>query len=190
MLQHLPTGFGRLLHNVRLNLNHLIINDPRLAAPETLSVTSAAFPDASPIPFRFTEDGDRVSPPIEWSGIPESTAAILVIIEDADSPTPKPLVHAIVIDQREGSTGLAEGEISEPVHMWSRFALGRNSFLRRAYLPPDPPPGHGPHRYAFQVFSLCDAPEPNSIDGRGAALDAMLGNVTAKGCLIGTYERA
>jgi Raf kinase inhibitor-like YbhB/YbcL family protein len=161
-----------------------------LAAPETLIVTSEAFPDGTAMPFRFTEDGERVSPPIEWSGIPDGTAAILLIIEDADSPTPKPLVHAIVIDQREGSASLAEGEISEPVQMWGHFELGRNSFFRRAYLPPDPPPGHGPHRYAFQVFALSDAPGPNTIDGRSAALDAMIGNVIAKGCLIGTYERS
>ncbi|MDB5361190.1 MAG: phosphatidylethanolamine-binding protein [Rhodospirillales bacterium] len=190
MLQHLPTRLGRLLHGVRQDLDELMINDPRLTAPATLVVTSVAFPDGSPIPFRFTEDGDRVSPPIGWSGVPDDTGAILVIIEDADSPTPKPLVHAIVIDQRDGSTGLAEGEISDPVQMWSRFELGRNSFFRRAYLPPDPPPGHGPHRYAFQVFALSDAPEPNSIDGRSAALDAMIGNLLAKGCLVGTYERA
>jgi len=190
MLQHLPPGLGRLLHGIRPSLDELMINDPRLAAPERLIVTSEAFADGSPMPFRFTEDGDRVSPPIEWSGIPDGTAAVLVIIEDADSPTPKPLVHAIVIDQREGSLGLAEGAISKPVQTWGRFELGRNSFFRRAYLPPDPPPGHGSHRYAFQVFALSDGPEPNTIDGRSAALDAMIGNVTAKGCLIGTYERA
>jgi phosphatidylethanolamine-binding protein (PEBP) family uncharacterized protein len=31
---------------------------------------------------------------------------------------------------------------------------GRNSFLQTAYLPPDPPTGHEPHLYAFQIFAL------------------------------------
>jgi len=95
-----------------------------------------------------------------------------------------------VIDQRVGSTGLAEGEISDPVQMWGRFGLGRNSFFRRAYLPPDPPPGHGPHRSAFLVFALSEPPAPDGIDGRNATLEAMVGRVLAKGRLIGTYERA
>ena len=30
--------------------------------------------------------------------------------------------------------------------------------LSATYLPPDPPPGHGPHRYAFQVFALDTVP--------------------------------
>jgi Raf kinase inhibitor-like YbhB/YbcL family protein len=190
MLEHLPAGLGRLLQRVRSDLDALAFHDPRAAAPVGLTVTSEAFPDGGVLPVRFTEDGDRLSPPLDWSEVPVGTAAILVIIEDADSPTPKPLVHAIVIDRRAGSTGLAAGEISDPVLMWSRFELGRNSFFRRAYLPPDPPPGHGVHRYAFQVFALSQAPVPHGIDGRTAALEAMRGKILSKGCLIGTYERA
>ncbi len=36
-----------------------------------------------------------------WSGpgVPEETAAVLVLVEDPDSPTPKPLVHAVVLDR-------------------------------------------------------------------------------------------
>jgi phosphatidylethanolamine-binding protein (PEBP) family uncharacterized protein len=37
-----------------------------------------------------------------------------------------------------------------------RIQQGHNSYFTHRYLPPDPPPGHGPHRYAFQIFALSE----------------------------------
>ena len=65
---------------------------------------------------------------------------------------------------------------------------GRNSYLQAAWLPPDPPPGHGVHRYAFQVFALAGG-EFDGTPGRDAVLDAIREHGLASGCLIGTYER-
>ena len=67
--------------------------------------------------------------------------------------------------------------------------MGRNSYLRPSWLPPDPPPGHGPHRYAFEVFALDTAPDVFGAPGRSHIFEIMRGHVLAKGCLIGTYER-
>ena len=68
-------------------------------------------------------------------------------------------------------------------------SLGKNSFFGSGWLPPDPPKGHGTHRYCFQVFAL-DAPAPlDEGAGRGAVVEALRGHVLAKGLLIGTYER-
>jgi phosphatidylethanolamine-binding protein (PEBP) family uncharacterized protein len=58
------------------------------------------------------------------------------------------------------------------------------------YLAPDPPPAHGRHRYAFEVFALNEAPLAPEKFGRGDLADWMEDKVVAKGCLIGTYERA
>jgi phosphatidylethanolamine-binding protein (PEBP) family uncharacterized protein len=65
---------------------------------------------------------------------------------------------------------------------------GRNTMLQAAWLPPDPPPGHGVHRYAFQVFALAGG-EFDGTPGRDAVLDAISEHGLASGCLIGTYER-
>jgi len=67
--------------------------------------------------------------------------------------------------------------------------LGRHSMLGTGWLPPDPPPGHGVHRYAFQVFAL-DAPaELSGTPGRDDVLALLAGHAIASGCLIGTYTR-
>jgi phosphatidylethanolamine-binding protein (PEBP) family uncharacterized protein len=85
---------------------------------------------------------------------------------------------------------LPEGALPKNAVEGPPRVMGRNSFLKQAYAPPDPPPGHGPHRYAFEVFALDDAPALSRTPNRSAILDMMRGRVLAKGCLIGTYERA
>jgi hypothetical protein len=57
------------------------------------------------------------------------------------------------------------------------------------YRPPDPPPGHGAHRYAIQVLALDLAPRFEGTPGRRDIMDAARGHVVGVGCLIGTYAR-
>jgi phosphatidylethanolamine-binding protein (PEBP) family uncharacterized protein len=85
---------------------------------------------------------------------------------------------------------LPEGQFASPDHTGLDEALGRNSFLRAAWLPPDPPTGHGPHLYAFQIYALTERLTFGGHPGRARALAAMEGKVLAKGLLLGTYERA
>ena len=68
--------------------------------------------------------------------------------------------------------------------------LGKNSFLKSEWLPPDPPPGHGQHRYVFQIFALGTAPAFGAHPGRGEVIDHARKHGMAKGVLIGTYERS
>jgi len=69
------------------------------------------------------------------------------------------------------------------------LSLGRNSYLRQAWLPPDPPPGHGIHRYAFQLFALADGEPFKDAPGRHELIEALRKRAIASGCLIGTYTR-
>ena len=71
----------------------------------------------------------------------------------------------------------------------SGLQVGRNSYLQAAWLPPDPPPGHGVHRYAFQLFALTAGATFDGTPGRDAVLAAIKEHGLASGCLIGTYER-
>ena len=67
--------------------------------------------------------------------------------------------------------------------------VGETSMGQAAWLPPDPPSGHGPHRYVVQVFALGQPSGLEGRPGRTAVVEALQGKVLAKGLLIGTYER-
>ena len=190
MLEHMPKIVGEALRGVGPGLDKLMANADFAGAPGGITVSSPAFADGAPIPADHTEDGRKASPPLAWQGVPPGAAEVVVVIEDADSPTPAPLVHAILFGLPGRDGALAEGELKGAGAEGRALRLGKNSFLKAEYLPPDPPTGHGPHRYAVQVFAL-DA--PLSLDaepGRGALVEAMTGHVVAKGLLVGTYERA
>jgi phosphatidylethanolamine-binding protein (PEBP) family uncharacterized protein len=98
-------------------------------------------------------------------------------------------VHAIVVGIDGGDGALAEGAMPSADNDGSGLHVGRNSYLQAAWLPPDPPPGHGVHRYVFQVYALEDTGSMPETPGRDALLDALQSHAIASGCLIGTYER-
>ena len=190
MLEKLPDAIGHALHDVRAGLDEIVFNTLRLrAGMASIKVSSLAFADHAPLPRRYTADGEGHSPPIDWIGVPPGAAALLLVVEDADSPTPHPLVHAIVVDLPPTDGGLREGALPSPAHEGSGVHAGRNSFLQAAWLPPDPPPGHGVHRYAFQVFALGTAPEFSRNPGREEVFAALQASAIASGLLVGTCER-
>jgi Raf kinase inhibitor-like YbhB/YbcL family protein len=190
MLEKLPHAVGHALQGLGPGLEGTVFYGGDVAAaPATIDVRSDAFLDGAAMPSRYTEDGEGVSPPLAWSGVPPGTAAIVLLVEDADSPTPAPLVHTIAWDLPGADGALPEAGLKSKGAAGDAHALGKNSFLGAAYLPPDPPAGHGPHRYVFQVYALARPLELAGTPGRGALLYAMRGHVLAKGALIGTYER-
>ena len=188
MLEKIPSALGRMLRSARSGLRGLAHRDASMRdVPDTIQVWSPAFPDGGSMPALYTADGDRLSPPLAWKGVPDETETLVLLVEDADSPTPNPLVHAIVWDlppiDGELLTSALSSELAEP-------GVGRNSFLKRTYQPPDPPRGHGTHRYAFQLFACDRALEFSAPPGRAGVMAAMRGHVLAKGIMIGTYERS
>lgn len=190
MLEKLPDVIGHALHGVRAGLDEIAFNTIGLrAGMASITVSSLAFVDHAPLPERYTADGIGRSPPLEWRGVPAGAAALVLVVEDADSPTPHPLVHAIVVDLPPADGSLPESALPSADHEGTGVHAGRNSYLQAAWLPPDPPPGHGVHRYAFQVFALASAPAFSANPGRDEVFDALREHAIASGLLIGTCER-
>lgn len=193
MLENLPDALGHVLRDVRAGMDALAFNNSGLrSGMAAISVTSLAFADHAPIPARYTADGEGLSPPLQWNGVPAEADTLVLLVEDADAPTPRPLVHAIVVDLPAADGGLPEGALSSPDHEGHDVHEGRNSYLMSGWLPPDPPPGHGAHRYAFQVFALGAIGVGEAFGetpGRDALMYAIHERAIASGWLIGTYER-
>ena len=190
MLEKLPEAVGRALHGVRAGLDSIVFNTLGLRdGMASIALTSVAFADHAPLPPCYTADGEGVSPPLQWTGWPSGTASLLLIVEDADSPTPHPLVHAIVVDLRPEDGSLPEAAIPSRGREGAGLHVGRNSSLQSAWLPPDPPPGHGVHRYAFQLFALAGTPVFSEAPGRDEVFGVLRSHAVASGLLIGTCER-
>jgi Raf kinase inhibitor-like YbhB/YbcL family protein len=190
MLEKLPPAVGHVLRDRRAGLDKIAFNRSGLRTGQgLLQVSSLAFADHAPIPARYTADGEGVSPPLAWSGVPPQAQSVVVIVEDADAPTGEPLVHAIVVGLPGEDGNLHEGALDSPGHEGDDVQEGRNSFLRVGWLPPDPPPGHGQHRYVFQVFALGPGEAFNGKPGRDDLLEAIQQRGLASGMAVGTYER-
>lgn len=184
MFQKLPAFLGKALDGIRAGADKLLLNEEAKLAPETIEVTSVAFEDGGLIPVRFTADGEGVSPPLSWSNLPPGTRQVVVVVEDPDIPAPHPFIHLIaVFDSRVSS--VAEGGLMAG----SPAVLGKHSMGGTGWLPNDPPPGHGPHHYLFQVFALNRTIGWDDKPGRGEVKAALKDAVIAKGVLIGIYER-
>jgi phosphatidylethanolamine-binding protein (PEBP) family uncharacterized protein len=189
MLEKLPESVGRALQGQRSGIENIVLRQLlQVREVERLVIRSSAFENLGAIPLQFTADGDGTSPPLEWHGVPAAASCVALIVEDADSPTPHPLVHAIAI-AAGGDGSWASGALNGADREQPRIEMGLNSYLQRNWLPPDPPPGHGPHRYAFQLFALDQTPSFSGAPGRQQLVDEILQRALAAGCLIGTYER-
>ncbi len=191
MFEKTPRPLGEALRGARAGTEKLVCrSDEFQDIPRSIDLKSTAFEDRGALPARFTADGEGVSPPLAWSGVPADAVTLVLLVEDPDAPSTSPLVHAIVWDLPAREGGLVEGALKGSAgEREPHDHLGRNSFLQAEYLPPDPPTGHGPHRYVFQLYALDRRLDLEGSPGRGKIVDAMTGHVLAIGELTGVYER-
>lgn len=187
MLEKLPDFLGHVLRDQRAGLEKIAFSQLKLHTTD-IELVSEAFGDYAPIPRRFTADGEGLSPPLSWTDVPAEAASLVLVVEDADAPTPRPLVHAIAIDLPVGGS-LEEGALPSADHAGSGVKMGRNTYLQARWIPPDPPPGHGSHRYAFQVFAVSAAARFSDTPGREELELQIRKFALARGCLVGIYER-
>ncbi|GAA2457630.1 YbhB/YbcL family Raf kinase inhibitor-like protein [Streptomyces glaucus] len=147
-----------------------------------IELNSSAFSDHSFLTRRYAYEGDNVSPPLAWSGVPDDATELVLLCEDPDAPTGT-FVHWIVVGIDPRSDGVAAGECppggTELVNGYGEHGWGG----------PHPPPGDEAHRYFFRLYALpgpCVLPDAPSADQvREAAGKQQL----ASGTLVGLYQR-
>ncbi|MEO8421965.1 MAG: YbhB/YbcL family Raf kinase inhibitor-like protein, partial [Hyphomicrobium sp.] len=83
-----------------------------------LQITSPAFADGAEIPKKYTCEGEDVSPALAFSGVPEGTVSLVLIVDDPDAPDPKApkmtYVHWVLFDLPPDTTELVEGIVDLP----------------------------------------------------------------------------
>jgi len=112
--------------------------------PDIITVASPALGHGA-IPVRYTCRGAGVSPPLHWSGAPEGTKSLALVMDDAATPI-TPYIYWMVFDINPATTDIQEGQLPPGARQ------AQNSAGHAAYQ--SPCPQNRGHSYRFTVYAL------------------------------------
>jgi Raf kinase inhibitor-like YbhB/YbcL family protein len=162
------------------------------AAP-AMTLTSTAFPDGGPIPSKYTQAGDQVSPALAWTNTPPNTASFVLHMHDlevARNHTSEDQLHWLVWNIPASATGLPEGvprgaDLPDGSHQTS--ASGP------VYRGPGAPASGPMHHYTFEIYALdtkLDVPAAaDAFETRANVMKAMQGHILGKAVYMGLFHR-
>jgi Raf kinase inhibitor-like YbhB/YbcL family protein len=128
--------------------------------PFTMTVTIPVL-TGGVLPAQFTCYGRHPvpSPPISWSGAPQGTKSLALVVDDSSTPI-EPRVYWIVFDIRADTTDLQTRMLPPGAR------VAQNTAHKAAYDPPCP--RGAPHKYRVTVYALntCFGRSPGTCFGR------------------------
>jgi len=155
----------------------------------SLILTSPDFKHQGEIPKSFTCDGDDSSPALNWSGLPQNTQSLVLIVDDPDAPDPAApkmtWVHWLLYNIPPTVTGVPKAVAVSALPAGTQE--GKNDWKRTGYGGPCPPIGR--HRYFHKLYAL-DIELPDLHQPDKARLEqVMQGHIIGQAELMGTYQR-
>ena len=154
-----------------------------------MQLSSPSFENRTQIPKQFTCQGKDISPELQWSGIPEGTKSLVLIVDDPDAPDPAnprmTWVHWVLYNIPATVTSLSEG-IKES-DLPEGTLQGLNDWKRKGYGGPCPPIGQ--HRYFHKLYALDIVLSDLGQPTKAKIEKAMEGHVLSKSELIGLYQK-
>lgn len=155
----------------------------------SLVLVSSAFAPDGEIPRRYTCQGEDISPPLSWSGVPEGTKSFVLIVDDPDAPDPKAprmtWVHWVLYNLPAETRELPQAMGPETVPPGTEE--GQNDWKNLGYGGPCPPIGR--HRYFHKLYALDTRfPDLGAATKKGVEA-AMAGHILARAELVGTYQK-
>jgi len=155
----------------------------------SLTLHSSAFAANAEIPSVHTCEGQDISPPLSWSGLPDGTKSLALIVTDPDAPDPaapqRTWTHWLLYNLPVASQGIPTGAKGKDLPPGTRE--GANDWKRPGYGGPCPPIGR--HRYFFRLFALDTVLPDLGHPDRAALEKAMQGHITGQAELIGLYQK-
>ncbi|MBV9210211.1 MAG: YbhB/YbcL family Raf kinase inhibitor-like protein [Acidobacteria bacterium] len=150
-----------------------------------MKMSSSAFADGQPMPSKYTCDGENISPPLKWEGVPEKAKTLALFVVDPDAPGGR-FTHWVLFNLSATAKELPEKIPAEPQPA-GVASQGTNDFKKLGYGGPCPPTGT--HHYIFKLYALDSELTLNANANREDLLNAMQGHILAQGQLTGTYEK-
>jgi len=160
-----------------------------------MTLTSTGFTDGAQIPAKYSQAGDEVSPPLAWSGAPDSIASFVLIVHDTDAAAGNgtdDVLHWLVWNIPGTARALPEG-----VPPGSQLVDGtRQISVSGPYYRGPGATASGPvHHYVFELFALDAVLDVQPVGAspaatRAAVMAAMAGHVRGKAAAVGLFRRS
>ncbi len=145
-------------------------------------MTSPAFENGGDIPVKYTCEGEDLSPPLKWRGVPGEAQSLVLICDDPDAPNGT-WSHWVLYNIPTDRFELPEGFAAQ-----SELPQGRNDFGDVGYGGPCPPRGSA-HQYFFRFYALGTVLGLGKGATRLQVLNAIEDHILAQTELIGRYAR-
>jgi Raf kinase inhibitor-like YbhB/YbcL family protein len=178
------------IRTVNISNETALLSLQKINPRATLTVTSTAFTANQTIPETYSDLGEKISPPLQWTAPPDTTKSLVILMEDPDAPKPKPFIHWVLYDLPPTLTSLRIGVPNN--HQLPDFDNARQGINSRGsigYFGPHPPPQDKAHHYHFQIFALDKRLDLLPGKSQDEVFAAMKDHVVAAGELVGEYAQ-
>jgi len=138
------------------------------------------FQNNTKIAYKYTCDGENVSPPLEFLDIPENAKSLVLIVDDPDAPA-KTWIHWVVYNINPKTTKVDENIIPQG------GIEAMTDFGKPGYGGPCPP--SGTHRYFFKLYALDSKIELPQNPTKQMVEEKMQDHILDQAELIGFYGR-
>ncbi len=179
-------------------------------ANESLELISPAFADSESFPVQFTCEGEGISPPLNWSGAPDGTQSLVLIMDHMPDHRPEPEIAS-----NEESTPPAKAtQAAKPAKpeglrwYWSLYNIppqvsgiasgqsvgtsGSNVVNNKNEYAPPCSKGPGQKNYTFHLYALSkslDMAQSDSVS-ESTLRESMSGFVLDADSLTVSFERS
>jgi Raf kinase inhibitor-like YbhB/YbcL family protein len=164
---------------------------PKAPPRPGLTLTTTAFPDGGIVPEKYTQSVPNfVSPPLEWTNVPDNTQSFALILHDLDvarRKTTEDVLHWMIFNIPGSAHSLAEG-VSDSPQLPDGAVQGKNVRGKVGYLGPGAPSVGPNHHYSFELYALDTKLELGPDATRDDLLKAMDGHILGKGVLVGRHH--
>ena len=158
-----------------------------------MTLVAPAWPDGDPIPVKFTQAGEQVSPELRWTNTPPGTQSFVLHMLDPDvarNKTTDTQVHWLVWNIPATATGLPE---NVPKGATLPDGSQQISASGPVYRGPGAPASGPQHHYTFEIYALDTKLDvqatADAFETRANVMKAIQGHILGKAVYVGLFKR-